>query len=160
MKPQPRNNLPPSSASTGPMPSTISVCRQPALTQREFSVLQHRPDAIEAWVRYAATALPGATHRRCLELAKGPLVYALQKYDFLVLFPVNPAMLAKYRQAFTPSRCQGRSHRCRARARAAAAPPRRAQSAQAAKRRRCARLCNSSNIAGGWSATRCASPTA
>ena len=31
------------------------------------------------------------------------LVYALQKYHFLVLFPVNPATLAKYRQAFTPS---------------------------------------------------------
>ena len=42
----------------------------------------------------------------CLELAKGPLVYALQKYDFLVLFPVNPATLAKYRQAFTPSQAK------------------------------------------------------
>ena len=39
----------------------------------------------------------------CLELSKGPLVYALQKYDFLVLFPVHPATLAKYRAAFTPS---------------------------------------------------------
>jgi hypothetical protein len=39
----------------------------------------------------------------CLELTKGPLVYALQKYDFLVLFPVNPATLAKYREAFAPS---------------------------------------------------------
>ena len=42
----------------------------------------------------------------CLELAKGPLVYDLQKYDFLVLFPVNPAILAKYRQAFTPSQAK------------------------------------------------------
>lgn len=39
----------------------------------------------------------------CLELAKGPLVYAVQKYDFLVLFPVPPATLAKYREAFVPS---------------------------------------------------------
>ena len=39
----------------------------------------------------------------CLELNKGPLVYALRKYEFLVLFPVNPATLAKYREAFTPS---------------------------------------------------------
>ena len=38
-----------------------------------------------------------------LELDKGPLVYALQKYDGFVLFPVNPTMLAKYREAFTPS---------------------------------------------------------
>jgi transposase len=38
-----------------------------------------------------------------LELTKGPIVYALQKYDFIVLFPVNPATLARYRQAFRPS---------------------------------------------------------
>src|SRR6266446_5766946 len=51
-----------------------------------------------------------ALHRRfggpiavSLELAKGPIVAALQKYDFLVLFPINPATLAKYREAFTPS---------------------------------------------------------
>jgi hypothetical protein len=47
-----------------------------------------------------------AAHCRVLELAKGPLVYALQKYDFLVLFPVHPATLAKYRQAFTPSQAK------------------------------------------------------
>jgi transposase len=41
-----------------------------------------------------------------LELAQGPIVYALQKYDFLVLFPINPSTLAKYREAFTPSRAK------------------------------------------------------
>jgi transposase len=35
-----------------------------------------------------------------------PIVYALQKYDFLVLFPINPSTLAKYREAFTPSRAK------------------------------------------------------
>ena len=39
----------------------------------------------------------------CLELAKGPIVSALQKYDFFVLFPVNPSTLAKYREAWAPS---------------------------------------------------------
>jgi hypothetical protein len=34
------------------------------------------------------------------ELCKGPIVYVLQKYDFIT---VNPAMLAKYREAFSPS---------------------------------------------------------
>ena len=41
-----------------------------------------------------------------LELAKGSIVYALQKYDFLVLFPINPLTLAKYREAFKPSRAK------------------------------------------------------
>jgi transposase len=33
-------------------------------------------------------------------------VSALRKYDFLVLFPVNPLTVAKYREAFTPSRAK------------------------------------------------------
>ncbi|MGF6637827.1 hypothetical protein OKW38_000608 [Paraburkholderia sp. MM5496-R1] len=41
-----------------------------------------------------------------LELARGPIVSALQKYDFLVLFPFNPSTLAKYREAFKPSRAK------------------------------------------------------
>ncbi|ULU25309.1 IS110 family transposase [Dyella terrae] len=41
-----------------------------------------------------------------LELTKGPVVYALQKYDFIVLFPINPSLLAKYREAFKPSRAK------------------------------------------------------
>jgi hypothetical protein len=37
------------------------------------------------------------------ELKKGPLIYALNKYDHLTLFTVNPSTVAKYRKAFTPS---------------------------------------------------------
>ncbi len=48
----------------------------------------------------------GGTIAVALELSKGPIVYALQKYDFIVLFPVNPSTLAKYRQAFKPSRAK------------------------------------------------------
>jgi len=42
----------------------------------------------------------------CLELNKGPIVSALRHYDCLVLFPVNPLTVAKYREAFTPSRAK------------------------------------------------------
>jgi hypothetical protein len=38
-----------------------------------------------------------------LELSKGPIVAALQKYDFFVLYPVNPSSLVSYRRTFTPS---------------------------------------------------------
>ena len=40
----------------------------------------------------------------CLARTKGPLVSALRTYDFRVLFPLNPLMLARYREACTPSR--------------------------------------------------------
>ena len=70
--------------------------------EREFSVLAHRPEAIEHWARSLQRRFHGPI-AVCLELAQGPIVSALLKYDFLVLFPVNPATVAKYRQAFTPS---------------------------------------------------------
>ena len=74
--------------------------------EREFAVLPHRTDAIEAWAGSLRQRFAGRPVALCLEIAKGPLVYALQKYDFLVLYPVHPATLAKYRQAFTPSRAK------------------------------------------------------
>lgn len=39
----------------------------------------------------------------CLELKAGPVVYALPKYDVIVLFPLPPKALAKYHEAFTQS---------------------------------------------------------
>jgi hypothetical protein len=73
--------------------------------RREFGTIEHNSQAIDQWAH--------SLHRRfggpiaiCLELAKGPLVSALQRYNFLVLFPVHPATLATYRQAFVPSRAK------------------------------------------------------
>lgn len=80
------------------------ICLQSADSdRREFAVLEHRPNAIEQWARSLRQRFEGRPVAVSLEISKGPLVYALQKYDFLVLFPVNPATLAKYREAFTPS---------------------------------------------------------
>ena len=79
------------------------ICLQPADgAKREFDSFPHRVDRIEQWAR-AMHQRFGAPIAVALELAKGPLVYALQKYDFFVLFPINPATLAKYREAFAPS---------------------------------------------------------
>src|SRR5262245_2383015 len=73
--------------------------------QRELGVVAHRPEAIDHWAR-ALYQRFGGPIAVCLEIAKGPLVHALQRYEFLVLFPVNPAMIAKYREAFVPSRAK------------------------------------------------------
>src|SRR6202140_4591674 len=80
------------------------ICLQAAHSEeREFAVLPHRAAAIDAWACAVRQRFAGRPVAVCLELAKGPLVYALQKYDFLVLFPVHPATLAKYREAFVSS---------------------------------------------------------
>jgi transposase len=83
------------------------VCLQAADSeQREHSSLDHTPEAIEAWVCALQKRFAGKPIAIGLELNKGPIVFALRKYHFLVLFPINPLTLARYREAFTPSRAK------------------------------------------------------
>ncbi len=70
--------------------------------RRESGVIAHTPEAIVQWAAALQRRFPGLI-AVCLEIAKGPLINALQRYDFFVIFPLNPAMLARYREAFTPS---------------------------------------------------------
>src|SRR5256884_6448632 len=83
------------------------VCLQAAGSeQREHSSLDHTPEAIETWVCSLQKRFEGKPIAIGLELNKGPIVFALRKYHFLVLFPINPLTLARYREAFTPSRAK------------------------------------------------------
>src|SRR5262249_28501160 len=83
------------------------ICLQATSTaKREGFQLAHTPEAIDAWVTTLRTRFNGQPVAICLELTKGPIVSALCKYDFLVLFPINPLTLARYREAFTPSRAK------------------------------------------------------
>src|SRR5215475_13723976 len=83
------------------------ICLQATGTaRREFLSLEHRPESIDAWVQSLHTRFHGQPIAVCLELNKGPMVSALRQDDFLVLFPVNPLTVAKYREAFPPSRAK------------------------------------------------------
>lgn len=83
------------------------ICLQVAGSdKREFKVLEHRPEVIDAWATALLQRFGGRPIAIALELNKGPIVEALRKYDGLVLFHINPMMLAKYREAFTPSRAK------------------------------------------------------
>ena len=83
------------------------VCLQVAGSdKREWTTLAHRPEVIAAWATDLLQRFKGQPIAIALELNKGPIVEALRKYDSLVLFHINPIMLARYRQAFTPSRAK------------------------------------------------------
>jgi transposase len=82
------------------------VLHVPGETKRQRGVLEHKPAVIDAWARKLRERFGGAPIAVAVELARGPIVSALLEHDIFVLFPVNPAMLAKYRQAFTPSRAK------------------------------------------------------
>jgi Transposase len=82
-------------------------CLQAAgATKREGLTLEHTPEAIEAWGSTLRTRCNGHPIAVCLALTQGPLVSALRTYDFLVLFPIKPLTLARYRAAFPPSRAK------------------------------------------------------
>jgi transposase len=86
--------------------SKHDVCVQQAKSNaREFDVIQHRTEAIDTWVKGLHRRY-GGTIAVAVELSKGPIVSALQKYDFIDIFPVNPSTLAKYREAFQPSKAK------------------------------------------------------
>jgi transposase len=71
--------------------------------QREQCTVKQTPESLQAWVSSLRARFPGQQLAVCTEQSRGPLIYALLQYDFLVLYPINPATLAKYRQAFSPA---------------------------------------------------------
>ena len=86
--------------------SKHDICIQAANSlHREFGRLPHQVDDIEQWAKSLHQRFSGPI-AVAIELSKGPIVYALQKYDYFVIFPINPSTLAKYREAFQPSRAK------------------------------------------------------
>lgn len=71
-----------------------------AVTQGE---LDHTPEAVEVWAAELERRFGGQPIAVALEQVRGSLVFMLTKYAHLVLFPVHPLMLVKYRQGFRPS---------------------------------------------------------
>ena len=69
----------------------------------EFDVIEHTPEAIESWALSLQVRFNNRPIAICLELKAGPIVYALLKYSFIVIFPVSPKGLSKYRETFTQS---------------------------------------------------------
>ena len=83
------------------------LCLRDAASGRvERAKLRQTPEAIGEWAARLRARFGGRPVAVSLEQSRGPLIYALLKYDFLTLFPVPPKTLAKYREAFAPSRAK------------------------------------------------------
>lgn len=68
--------------------------------------LKQEPAALAAWAAGLQQRFGGRSVGVCLEQSRGPLIYALSAYPWLVLYPVNPKSLARYREALAPSRAK------------------------------------------------------
>ncbi|MCA1849585.1 MAG: IS110 family transposase [Acidobacteria bacterium] len=76
----------------------------PQTGRREASVLRHSSQTIDEWAQALRARFGGQQVAVCLEQSRGPLIYALMKYDSITLYPINPSTLSRYREAFSPSR--------------------------------------------------------
>jgi len=72
----------------------------------KHQIIKHSAETIEKWAQDLRTKYNSKKIAVCLEQSRGALIAALLKYEFLVLYPINPTTLAKYREAFSPSRAK------------------------------------------------------
>lgn len=70
----------------------------------ERATLEQTPEALAAWANTLRTRFPNGRIAVALEQARGALLAGLSQYEHLVAFPVNPKSLARFREAFYPSR--------------------------------------------------------
>ena len=69
----------------------------------EQGEMAHTPEAIQEWVAQLRQRFPTGCVAIALEQSRGPLVFALSKYEHLVLYPIHPTSAADYRKVFRPS---------------------------------------------------------
>jgi transposase len=71
--------------------------------KRERGVLEQRPETIQAWAMSLARRYPGQRVAVGLEQKRGAVVYALQQYEHVVVFPIHPSTATQFRKALYPS---------------------------------------------------------
>jgi len=80
----------------------IRLAAAGSTTVESFSVEQ-KPAALHAGVAQLRARFPQGKIAVALEQSRGAVIYALMNYDFLLLYPIPPQTLARYREAFASS---------------------------------------------------------
>jgi len=73
----------------------------------EKGELVNTPEALAEWAGNLNQRFEGQPVAVCLEQKRGAVVCQLSKFPFLVLYPVHPTTLARYRDALYPSGSKG-----------------------------------------------------
>ena len=69
----------------------------------ETGTLEQKPEVLGPWLAQLRERFGGRPIAVGLEQSRGALIHALMAYDFLVLYPIHPTTVAKYREAFKSS---------------------------------------------------------
>jgi len=70
---------------------------------KESFTLEQKPEALSDWIAQLHNRFGKGKIAVIVEQKRGPLIYALLPHPNLVLYPINPKMSAKIREAFYPS---------------------------------------------------------
>lgn len=80
---------------------THAFCLQAAgQKQKESGTLEQKPERIGAWVATLQERFGGRPVAVAVEQSRGALIHALLSYDFLVVYPIHPTTVARFREAF------------------------------------------------------------
>jgi transposase len=79
---------------------THQIClRVAGSTRDEQKQIKNTPEALHAWANELRERFGDRKIAVAVEQSRGPLIYALSHHGHLELFPLNPAMATKYREA-------------------------------------------------------------
>jgi transposase len=81
----------------------LSLCAA-GTTEIERATLEQTPEALAQWANNLRTRFPNGKIAVALEQARGALLAGLSAYEHIVLYPVNPKSMARFREALYPSR--------------------------------------------------------
>lgn len=81
-----------------------AVCLRTAEGAVESGTLAQQPAAVVEWAQQLRARFGGRPVGVCVEQSGGALVYALSAFPWIVLYPINPKSLARYRESLYPSR--------------------------------------------------------
>ncbi len=68
--------------------------------KKETGTLEQKPEIIGPWVANLRERFGGRLIAVAVEQSRGALIHALLAYDFLVLYPIHPTTVARFREAF------------------------------------------------------------
>jgi transposase len=71
--------------------------------KKETGTLEQKPEVIGPWVAKLRERFGGRRVAVGVEQSRGALIHALLSYDFVVLYPLHPSTVAKFREAFKSS---------------------------------------------------------
>ena len=69
-------------------------------TKKETGTLEQKPQVIGPWVAKLRERFGGRPIAVAVEQSRGALIHALLSYDFIVIYPLHPTTVARFREAF------------------------------------------------------------